>query len=74
MKKIWINGIYRDMTAEEEKEWLANQPESIEEIPTEEVDNETALKDFFTGLASGETNSIAKIRELAKEFLERSAD
>lgn len=72
MKKIWINGIYRDMTAEEEKAWLESHPESNEE--TTEVDNETALKDFFTALASGETNSIAKIRQLAKEFLERSAD
>lgn len=73
MKKLWINGVIRDMTPEEEKAWLESRLESSEEISTE-VDNETALKDFFTGLASGETNSIAKIRELAQQFLERSTD
>ena len=29
-----------------------------------------AIRSFFEGLASGDTNSIAKIRALAKEFLE----
>ena len=32
-----------------------------------------ALHEFISGLASSETNSIAKIRELAKQFLNKQA-
>lgn len=33
-----------------------------------------ALSAFFSGLASSDTNSIAKIRALAKTFLENSGE
>lgn len=43
----------------------------VDDIPTEETpaENKDAIKVFFEGLASADTNSIAKIRELAKQFL-----
>ena len=61
--RIYDNGTYRDMTAEEIAEFEKN-------IPTTPTPNEEdAIKNFFEGLADGETNSIAKIRALAQEFL-----
>lgn len=62
--KVLVNGEYLE---------VEDTQEPLPEEPTE-VNNEDALKDFFIGLSSGETNSIAKIRQLAKDFLERSAD
>ena len=61
--KIYENGIYRDMTAEELAE--------VENLAAEEVgqSDENAINAFFAGLASTDTNSIAKIRALAQEFL-----
>ena len=59
--------ICRDMTPEE-VEYLANQPQEVEQ--DKKVDNQTALQSFFEGLSSSETTSIAKIRALAKKFIE----
>ena len=43
----------------------------VEDTQTEETpaENKEPIKAFFEGLASTDTNSIAKIRELAKQFL-----
>lgn len=64
--KIDDNGIIRDMTTEEESEYIANKPQKEEKT----VDTKTALQSFFEGLSSSETTSIAKIRALAKKFIE----
>ena len=61
--KIDDNGIIREMTEEE----LAETQKNIPSTPT--PNGEDAIKTFFEGLADGETNSIAKIRALAQEFL-----
>lgn len=63
MKQLIINkenpnGIFKDV-AEDTTE--TNLPET--------PNGEDAIKTFFEGLADGETNSIAKIRALAQEFL-----
>ena len=55
--------ITRDMTEEEIAEIENNAP--AEPTPNEE----NAINNFFAGLASADTNSIAKIRALAQEFL-----
>lgn len=62
--KILVNGEYLE---------VEDTQEPLPEEPTE-VNNQDALTDFLTGLSSPEITSIAKIRQLAKEFLERSAD
>ena len=43
----------------------------VEEAPEGEND---PIKAFFEGLASSDTNSIAKIRSLAKVFLENTSE
>ena len=53
------------MTPEEEAEYIANKPQE-----EKTVDTKTALQSFFEGLSSSETTSIAKIRALAKKFIE----
>lgn len=60
--------ICRDMTPEEELEYISNQPQEVEQ--DKKADNQTALQSFFEGLSSSETTSIAKIRALAKKFIE----
>jgi len=44
---------------------------AVEEVSTE---NDEPIKAFFEGLASTDTNSIAKIRALAKEFLANTSE
>lgn len=62
--RVCDNGIYRDMTEEE----IAEMKSVV--IPDEPPQNdERAINAFFAGLASADTNSIAKIRALAQEFL-----
>ena len=61
--KINDNGIIRDMTPEEIAEMYVPEPS---ESPQ---NDENAINAFFAGLASSDTNSIAKIRALAQEFL-----
>lgn len=63
--RIFDDGIYRDATSEEESLILENTCNA-----TTETD---ALGEFFTGLASADTNSIAKIRRLAQAFLNAEA-
>ena len=58
------NGKYIVRTAEENAEYEKNR---VIAAPT--PNEEDAIKIFFEGLADGETNSIAKIRALAQEFL-----
>ena len=62
--RIYENGIYRDMTEAEiaEAENLAAEEAAAQS-------DENAINAFFAGLASSDTNSIAKIRALAQEFL-----
>lgn len=61
--KVLENGIYRDMTEAEISKMQKDAPE--EPTPNEE----DAINNFFAGLASTDTNSIAKIRALAQDFL-----
>lgn len=42
--------------------------------PAEENKAGDAITEFFEGLASSETNSIAKIRNLAQTFLDNTND
>ncbi len=53
------NGIFAYITDEP----IPEQPEAVEPIKT-----------FFEGLAAVDTNSIAKIRALAREFLEKTGE
>ncbi len=41
----------------------------VEEAVEQALVCEDPIKEFFEGLASADTNSIAKIRELARAFL-----
>lgn len=61
--KILDNGVLREMTDDELQQCAAAE---------ENAGGEDALTEFFAGLASGETNSIAKIRALAREFLNKT--
>lgn len=65
--KINDNGITRDMTPEEESKFITMQ--STNNISEEEKYDE-ALKSFFEALANNETNTIAKIRNLAQQFID----
>jgi len=44
---------------------------AVEEQP---IGDDEPIKSFFEGLASTDTNSIAKIRALAKEFLANTSE
>lgn len=46
--------------------------DALNEIETNESND--PIKAFFEGLASTDTNSIAKIRSLAKAFLDNTAE
>lgn len=58
MKQLLIN--------KENPKGVILEVEEREEKVLEEID---PIKAFFEGLASADTNSIAKIRALAREFL-----
>lgn len=61
--KIYDNGVYRDMTAEEIEAYKAASAE-LEEIPTD------ALTEMITQLSTATT--LAQMRAAAKDFLEKS--
>ncbi len=67
--KINDNGITRDMTPEEESEYITMQ--STKNFSEEEKYDE-ALKSFFEALADNQTNTIAKIRNLAQQFIDNT--
>ena len=64
--RIYDNGEYRDATPAEEA--MLTAPDAMPE-----AERSDPLEAFFAGLASGSTNSIAKIRLLAQEFLDQTA-
>ena len=61
--KIYDNGVYREMTAEEIEAYNAASAE-LEEIPTD------ALREMITQLSTATT--LAQMRAVAKDFLEKS--
>ena len=48
--------------------YIADEPVS------EQVEAAEPIKTFFEGLANADTNSIAKIRALARDFLEKTGE
>lgn len=67
--KIYKNGEYievEDIVSETGNESVQTEPEAREQ-PS--VSIETALRDTMTAIASADTNSIAKIRAAAQQFL-----
>lgn len=64
MRLSYINGQLIEV------EDVPNLDDAVMVEPEEETSQEEALQSFFEGLASGETNSIAKIRALAQKFID----
>lgn len=69
--KLYKNGEYievEDVITEAENELIQTAPEAAE--PAVSIEN--ALRDTMTAIASADTNSIAKIRAAAQQFLDKT--
>jgi hypothetical protein len=63
MANIYSDGVYRDMTPEEEAQYYGNTHDVVEEQPS-------ALTEMITTISNATT--ISQVREAAKIFLEKT--